>query len=108
MFKSPIISPESRFEAGFYRRRLIPYESTYIRRFENRGLSRFRGIRKKNRPKRFQIENDSQKGGTIPGRSRHRPLLGFLASDTPERALSRLHAEKSDPRNIPHTRSTKA
>ena len=48
--------------AHFYTRRFGPHESTYIRRFENRDLSRLYGIRRKNRPKRFQIENDSQKG----------------------------------------------
>src|SRR5881628_3570948 len=74
-FKSSIISPESRFETGFYTRRLVPYESTYISRFEKRDPSRFRGIRWKNRLKRFQVENGSQKGGTIPGRSRHKPPL---------------------------------
>src|SRR6266700_1853811 len=30
------------------------------------------------RPKQFQIENDSQKGGTIPGRSCHKPALPML------------------------------
>jgi len=59
--------------ADFYTRRLIPNESRYIHRFENRDPDRLRGIRRKNRLKRFQIENDSQKGGTIPGRLRHKP-----------------------------------
>jgi len=75
MFKSPRISPESLLDPDFYKRRLIPYESTYIRRFENCDPGRFYGIRGKNRPKQFQIENDSQKGGTIIGRSRHKPGL---------------------------------
>ena len=61
-FKSPIISPESCFESRFYTRRFGPNESTYTSRFENRDPGRFRGIRKKNRPKRFHIENDSEKG----------------------------------------------
>ncbi len=73
--KSPIISPESCFEPGFYNRRLMPYESTYIRRFKNRDSSRLYGITGKIRLKRFHIENDPQKGGTIPGRSRHKPPL---------------------------------
>src|SRR6266568_3727572 len=71
-FKSSRISPESRLESHFYNRRLIPYESTYISRCKNRDPDRLCGIRRKNRLKRFQIENGSQKGGTIPGRSRHR------------------------------------
>ena len=59
--------------ADFYTCRLIPNESRYIRRFENRDPGRLHGIRRKNRPEWFQIENGSQKGGTIPGRSRHKP-----------------------------------
>src|SRR5712692_6506919 len=58
--------------ADFYKRRFGPYESTYISRFEKCDLGRLRGILKKNRLKQFQIENDSQKGGTIPGKSRHK------------------------------------
>ena len=61
--KPSIISPEPRFEAGFYTRRFGPHESIYISRFENRDPGRFQGIKRKNRLKRFQIENDSQKGG---------------------------------------------
>ncbi len=59
--------------ADFYTRRFGPNESRYIRRFENRDPGRLHGIRRKNRPEWFQIENGSQKGGTIPGRSRHKP-----------------------------------
>ena len=64
--------------AHFYTRRFGPNESGYLSRFENRDPSRFQRIRKKNRPERFQIENDSQKGGTIPGRSCHKPALPML------------------------------
>src|SRR5213594_675617 len=56
----------SLFETGFCTRRFGPYESAYLSRFKNRHLGRFYGIRGKNRLKRFQIENDPQKGGTIP------------------------------------------
>src|SRR6266567_2380793 len=48
--------------ADFYKRRLIPNESTYIRRFKNRDPSRLRVISGENRLKQFQVENDSQKG----------------------------------------------
>src|SRR6266568_4367025 len=81
-FKSPRISLESRFESSFYTRRLGPHESRYFRRFENRDLGRLHGIRRKNRPKRFRIENDSRKGGTIPGRSCHRPATPVLGSSS--------------------------
>src|SRR5881296_3681686 len=81
-FKSPIISPESCFESPFYTRRFGPNKSIYIRRFENRDPGRLHGIRRKNRPKQFQIENDSEKGGTIPGRSRHRPVSPSFTNDT--------------------------
>ncbi len=70
----PKSAPNRVLRVGFYTRRFGPYESTYIRRFENRDPGRLHGIRRKNRLKRFQIENDSQKGGTIPGGSRHRPV----------------------------------
>ena len=73
--KSPRISPESVFNSGFYMRRFGPNESRYIRRFENRDLGRLYGIRRENRLKRFHIGNDSEKGGTIPGRPRHKPLF---------------------------------
>src|SRR6059036_584105 len=72
-FKSPIISPESRLESAFHTDRFGPNESRYNRRFENRDSSGLHGIRKKNRLNQFQTENDSQKGGTIPGKSRHKP-----------------------------------
>ena len=88
---SPSNRPESALNralrAHFYTRRFIPYESTYIRRFEKRDPSRFQRIRSKNRPKQFQIEIDSQKGGTIPGDLRHRPvsLPGTLEEFKPYR-----------------------
>src|SRR5881397_796967 len=97
-FKSPIISPESCFESRFYTRRFGPNESTYTSRFENRDPGRFRGIRRKNRPKRFQIENESQKGGTIPGRSRHKPPLPTVLSVQLERVqeLTPTHLSPSE------------
>jgi len=69
--KSPIISPDSRFESGFYTRRFGPHEIRYLSGFENGDSSRFRGIRRKNHPKRFQIENDSEKRGYHSGDFRH-------------------------------------
>ena len=68
-FKSFTISPESCFESPLYTRRFGPNESAYISRFENRDLGRFHGIRRQNRLKRFQIENDSQKRGYHSWRS---------------------------------------
>ncbi len=95
--KSPVISPESRFETGFYNRRLIPNESTYNRRFENHDPDRLCGIRRKNRPKQFQIENDPQKGGTIPGRSRDKPPL----PDPGLHSLTRISGSSSSSRKPP-------
>jgi len=63
--------------AHFYKRRFGLYESTYLSRFEKCDLGRFRGILKKNRLKQFQIENDSQKGGTIPSKCVTNPILRF-------------------------------
>src|SRR5881628_1891948 len=77
----PSNRPESalnRFlRAHFYKRRFGLYESTYLSRFEKCDLGRFRGILKKNRLKQFQIENDSQKGGTIPSKCVTNPILRF-------------------------------
>src|SRR6266571_4598807 len=74
---SPSNHPESALNqvvrADFYTRRFGPYESTHIRRFENRNPGRLCEIRRKNRLKQFQIENDSRKGGTIPGDLHHKP-----------------------------------
>ena len=63
---------------------LITHECRQFPGVKNRDPSRFRRIRRKNRPKRFQIENDSQRGY----HSRQ------IASQT-----SRLRIEKADARH---------
>ena len=60
--KSPIISPESLFESGFYKRRFGPNECARFPDVKIVHLGRLCIIRRQNRLKWFQIENDSEKG----------------------------------------------
>ena len=54
-------------------RRFTPARKCWISRFEKRDPADYTGIRRKNRPKQFQIENDSRKRDTIPRRTRRKP-----------------------------------
>jgi hypothetical protein len=77
LIKSPIISPDSGFESRLhsptYRPRTKVAKSLGTK---NRDLDRLCKISRKNPLKRFQIENDSQRG-TIPGRSRRKSGPGY-------------------------------
>src|SRR5881397_3368197 len=59
----PESAPNHVLRAHFYTRRFGPNEFPRFPDVKNRDPSRFHGIRRKNRLKRFQIENDSRKRG---------------------------------------------
>ncbi len=74
-------------------RRFTPARKCWISRFEKRDPADYTGIRRKNRPKQFQIENDSRKRDTIPRRTRRKPswrvYCGLLREYSAARRLSR-------------------
>jgi hypothetical protein len=67
--KSPKISPFHTLKPGFLDTTKLQKESARKSRMGNREQGRIQGISGENRPKQFQTENTSQKGGYLNGHS---------------------------------------